>query len=100
MSCVKGAHSYNGRRVRTAPSSSAAGSGSTVDVLQQFIERRRERFVESFASQCDEILALAERIRERGSRGPVAKLRQLARRISTHARLINFSNVSAHATEL
>lgn len=78
------------------PSSAMA----TVDALQQFTERRRERFVTSFPSQCSDIVTLIEEIIERGPRGPVKKLRQLARRMSTLARIVGLTTVSDRAIEL
>ena len=72
----------------------------TGDTLQQFMERRRERFVTSFPSQCDDILTLIEQIVERGPRGPVKKLRQLTRRMSTLARIVGLTRVSDRAIEL
>jgi DNA-binding NarL/FixJ family response regulator len=77
-----------------------AGPAPRVDALQHFVERRRQRFTATFPQQCDAILALIDRIEERGSRGPRTKLRLLSHRLSVLARTSGFTTVSESAMEL
>ena len=71
-----------------------------LDALADFTERRRHRFVTTFASQCDAILTLSDKVSDRGARGPLLKLRQLTHRISALARLVGFAHVTQTAAAL
>src|SRR5688572_27000229 len=86
--------------MRSALPSPAAAPPDPLDALAHFTERRRQSFVESFASQCDVILNLIDQVAARGARGPVLTLRQYAHRISALAALVGFTHASISATAL
>jgi two-component system invasion response regulator UvrY len=75
-------------------------SASYQDALQQFLDRRRQRFAATFASQCDSIRNLVDNVAAMGPKGPVTKLRRVTHRLSGLAGTIGFSTVSARASEL
>jgi two-component system invasion response regulator UvrY len=75
-------------------------SVSYTDGLQQFLERRRQRFVAGFGAQCDAICASIDRMAADGTSVSVGKLRQLAYRLGALARTVGFSTISARASEL
>lgn len=81
------------RHDRTSPA-------SYPDTLQQFVDRRRQRFVATFDAQCDGIRALVDGVASRGLQGPVASLKRAAHRLSGLAATIGFSTISARASEL
>lgn len=68
--------------------------------VQQFLDRRRQRLAATFTSQCDSVRALVDKVAALGPRGPVAKLRQLTRRMSGLAATIGVSTVRTHASQL
>lgn len=81
---------------------SAIGSpaGASHGALQQFLERRRQRFVATFEEKCEAIRTLVDKVATLGPRGPIAKLRQICRRLSELAAIVGFSTISTRASEL
>ena len=86
--------------MRSALPSPGAALPDHLDALANFTERRRQRFVTTFASQCDAILNLINKAGEGDARGPVMKLRLAAHRMIALARLTGFSHVAETATAL
>lgn len=86
--------------MRFALPSPGAAPPDHLDALALFTERRRQRFVTTFPSQCDAILTLIDRAGEGDARGPVMKLRLLAHRIIALARLIGFAHVAETASAI
>ena len=86
--------------MRSAFPSPGAAPPDHLDALANFTERRRQRFVATFPSQCDAILLLIDKADHGDTRGPVLKLRLLAHRIIALARLIGFTHVAETATAL
>jgi two-component system, NarL family, invasion response regulator UvrY len=77
-----------------------AAPAAHLDALTHLTERRRQRFVATFPSQCDAILSLIDKVDAGDAPGPVLKLRQLANRLVELAGLGGFAQVSAAATAL
>jgi two-component system, cell cycle response regulator len=70
------------------------------DALQQILDGTRERFVGTFAAQCDSIRILVGQVAAFGPTGPVAELTQVTHRLSGLAGTIGFPTISARASEL
>ncbi|HEX6163441.1 MAG TPA: response regulator [Vicinamibacterales bacterium] len=70
------------------------------DPLQQFVERRRQRFIETFDAQCDTMRALVEKLATSGLPGPVASLKRAAHRLGGMAGTVGFPLTSARASEI
>jgi DNA-binding response OmpR family regulator/HPt (histidine-containing phosphotransfer) domain-containing protein len=73
---------------------------SSPDALQQVLDETRQRFVATFAAQCDSIRILVDKVAAFGPRGPVAELTQVTHRLSGLAGTIGFPTISARASEL
>jgi two-component system invasion response regulator UvrY len=70
------------------------------DPFQQFVDRRRQRFVATFDAQCEFIRKLIDNVSSCKLRGPAGSLRRAAHRLSGLARTIGLSMTSARASEL
>lgn len=70
------------------------------DPLQQILDETRQRFIATFADQCDSIGVLVDMVAALGSSGPIAALTQLTHRLSGLAGTIGFPTISARASEL
>ena len=70
------------------------------DPLQQFVERRRQRFIETFDAQCATIRTLVEKLAACGLQGPIASLKRAAHRLGGMASTMGFPATSARIAEL
>lgn len=77
-----------------------AASASYLDPVQQFVDRRRQRFVATFETHCAVIRALVDKMASCNLPGPVASLKREARRLSGLAAATGFTTISARASEL
>ena len=68
--------------------------------LQQGLDEMRQRFVATFAAQCDSIRILVDEVAALHPRGPVAALTQITHRLSGLAGTIGFPTISARASDL
>ena len=68
--------------------------------LQQGLDEMRQRFVATFAAQCDAIRILVDKVAALDPRGPVAALTQITHRLSGLAGTIGFPTISARASDL
>ena len=60
----------------------------------------RQRFVATFAAQCDAIRTLVDEVAALNPRGPVAALTQILHRLTGFAGTIGFPAISARASDL
>jgi DNA-binding response OmpR family regulator len=70
------------------------------DALQQVLNETRQRFVATFASQCDSIRILVDEVAAFGPKGPVAALTQVTHRLIGLAGTIGFPTISARVSDL
>ena len=70
------------------------------DALQQVLDETRQRFVATFATQCDSIRILVDEVAAFGPKGPVVALSQVTHRLIGLAGTIGFPTISARASEL
>jgi DNA-binding response OmpR family regulator len=72
----------------------------SLDTVEQVIEATRQRFTATFASQCDELRILIDRVAQYGPKGPITALVDTVHRLSGLAGTIGFPTISARASEL
>ena len=77
-----------------------ASDPTALDTLEAVMEETRQRFTESFPSQCDNLRILVDRVAQYGPEGPVASLADTVHRLNGLAGTIGFPTVSARASEL
>jgi two-component system, NarL family, invasion response regulator UvrY len=87
-------------RKATRAASGNASPASADDTLQQDLGEIRQRFVATFAAQCDSIRILVDEVAALHPRGPVAALLQATHRLNGLAGTIGFPAVSARASDL
>ena len=73
---------------------------SSPDALQHGLDEMRQRFVATFAAQCDAIRVLVDKVAASGSGEAVAALTQITHRLSGLAGTIGFPTISARASDL
>ena len=75
-------------------------SVSPRDALQEVLDETRQRFVGTFAAQCDAIAALVDQVAAGAAAEPAAELRHLTHRLSGLAGTIGFPTISECARQL
>lgn len=73
---------------------------SSLDALEDILDDTRQRFVATFAAQCDSIRILIDQVAQYGPNGPAATLTDVVHRLSGLAGTIGFPTISARASEL
>jgi two-component system, NarL family, invasion response regulator UvrY len=81
------------------PASDKASPSSSDETLQHGLDEMRQRFVSSFAAQCDSIQMLVDKVAALDSSAQ-AELTQIAHRLSGLAGTIGFPTISAGASDL
>jgi two-component system, NarL family, invasion response regulator UvrY len=77
-----------------------ASPASADDALQHGVDEMRQRFVATFAGQCDSIRILVDKMAALDPPRPVAALTQITHRLSGLAGTIGFPTISARASDL
>jgi two-component system invasion response regulator UvrY len=73
---------------------------SSDETFQQGLDEMRQRFVATFAAQCDSIRTLVDKMAALDPPRPVAALTQITHRLSGLAGTIGFPTISARASDL